>query len=362
MSIRLSPGGSAWVQEYPVDVIDAHKVGNIISFFISLEHSKVDLTSIRFPNGSDVRISSRPLSVVKKDSRSWSGILTEYTDHMAIVVSEGRRSIIRSYDDIEEILYVHAVGIIPSGHIPISFRTNGIESQILHTIHLDTARLETDIVITNDTGMDYDGVSLEVMTSTDASEGRMMVMAEAPSTPVGTIYRIEGPIGLPHGYTTTINMINTRVALSSIYEINAPNGVTNGTYVIMLTPPVDIPSGAMQVYRDGKLDTATSIPIIGKGQEKRIPLLVVPGVYAKGTIATDSQSDIDAPSPTTVTITGTIYNSQKNAALVRLKYYVGTKKVVQPSPGVKIGDSLVFEYKMAPRSRQKYDYTFIVQP
>lgn len=364
MSIRLHPDGQALVQGYPVDTMDPHPVGNMTSFFLPLESNQVDLNSIVFPTGSNVRISTKPISIVRKASRTWKGTLTGYTDYTAILILDGHRMVIRGYDDIEEILYIHGIGNIPSASIPISFTTTGIESHIVHSIHLDTMRLETELMVTNNTGIDYNGVSLEVMTSTEV-KNRMMYMSEASSTsvdsPIGTIYTIEGPVSLLHGYMTTIAMIDTRVSISTAYDINAPNGTSNGTYVIMMTPPIDIPPGSIKAYRNGKIETSTSIPPIGRGQERRIPLLVVPNVHAKGTISTDS-GDGDDTSPTKVNIIGTIYNSQKNTATVRLKYYVGTKKVSQLSPGIKIGDSLVFEYKMSPGSTQKYNYTFTIQP
>lgn len=399
MDVRLFPDGRAFVrdQTLPIEGVTVDDEG---SFIIPLNKEQVDINSIQIRGLNDVvYLSTHPLSVVTKGDDTYVGTLVNFTDEYA-VVSQGRiRTVVRNYDNIVDAQYI--TGRTASRNIPstvqLSYLTSGINANVVHSISIDTLQLESDLVVDNNTFNDlvdaqFEVISAEQVMQRYSSERVSLQMSNAVSaaprdSSAGTIYVVNGTYDVPAGFNTSIPLIRNDVDASVVYVIDAPNGQQNATYTLHWTSPADLPPGSLYVYRGGNLEAVSNISPTGEGQTRDIPLLVVPSVYARGTISrTDSHpvpiiiqgqnnngartvqvpidNVLDERRTTTanVILNGTITNSLSEQITAVLRYYIGDAKVnVSSNFNAQREDSyILFRFSLGPNSSQQYNIPFVL--
>lgn len=293
----------------------------------------------------------------------------------------------RNYDNITSTQYI--VGRTASGIVPeellLSYITSGIDTNVIHSLDISSQRLESNLNVTNNTFNDLTDAQFEVITAEQDtpvmafSTAQYLRNSKAPAaapteSSTGTIYVIDGTYNVPVGYTVSIPLIRDDIQTEILYVIDAPNGQQNATYTLRWESPADLPPGSLYVYRAGNLEATSRISSTGEGQRRTIPLLVVPSVYARGTI---SRSDSEHPSMlqngsmidpngkvtiATVSLKGTVTNSLSEGITVILRYYVGSGKVNISSDynAEKEDGYLLFPLTLEPRSSHSYDINFKV--
>lgn len=201
--------------------------------------------------------------------------------------------------------------------------------------------------------------------------------AAAPKeSSAGTIYVIDGTYNIPAGYTVSIPLIRNSIQSEILYVIDAPNGQQNATYTLRWISPVDLPPGSLYVYRGGNLEATGSLSSTGEGQRRSIPLLVIPSVYARGTVSrTDAEpatiqlqngsvrtTNGNNVTIATVNLKGTVTNSLSDEITVLLRYFVGSGKVNIASnyQAEREDNYIVFPLVLEPRSSRSYDINFTI--
>lgn len=402
MDVRLFPDGRAFVRNHTIDIEPA--LGNEQgSFVIPLNREQVDMNSIQVQGINDVvYLTTRPTSIVTKDDTIYVGDLISYSDNNAVLSTGTTRRVIRNYDDITEAQYIGgrtATGVVPDT-LAISYLTSGINGNVVHNLDIQTRQLESDLVVSNNTFNDLVSAQFEVITAEQVVQTRryarvrsMSLMAENASpasseeSSAGTIYVVDGTYDVPSGYDVSIPLIRNDVDANIIYVINAPNGQANATYTLRWVAPADLPPGQLYVYRGGDLETTTNIPSTGEGQRRDIPLLVIPSVYARGTVTrTDSRptpiilqgqngnanrtvqvpiDDVIDERRTTVAevrLNGTVTNSLNEQVTVYLRYDIGEGRV-NIGNGTRVqreNNNLVFPLVIGPNTSQPYNFTFSI--
>lgn len=291
------------------------------TFIIPLLMDQVDLSSIRA--SKDMYLSTYTISTVRKGGDAYAGNVIGITDTTATIDTGGRRITVRDYDNIVSLRCIRGKmrdGTIPS-EITISYVSTGIQSSIVHSLDMESSTMSTDILISNDTLQDLRDTSIDVITSDRASISngpteRMYAASSMEESSIGAVYSIDGQYTLVHGYTTTIDLIASKVNVIPMYVIDAPNGRANATYVVRWAPDVDIPTGSLYLYNGDVLEGTGHVPITGANQSRDISIASVPSIYAEGIIRTDADDAIY--------LSGTVYNTMSATNTVILRYYVGT--------------------------------------
>lgn len=394
MDIRLFPDGRSFVQHQIINVepLPSNVPGvPANSFLIPLSRNQVDLSSIQITgyNQGSISLSTKPMAVVHKGGKVYTGTLIDYTDSRVTLDVNSSRIIIRDYDDITDPQYI--LGLISSGPIPatldISYVTTGISSSVVHSLNILSAsqqvQLTSDLLVTNNTPNDIVDAHFEVVT---AEQANMPYYAKAsafnaetltPAAPVetstGSIYVVEGTYDILSGFEASIPIIDMTLAqdmdIKAVYVIDAPNGSANAVYTIQWKSPADLPPGTLNIYKDGVLEATTQIGSIGQGQVIDNPLLMIPSVYAKGTttrVESNSTNNTGGnnTSRASVTLTGVITNTLNEQISVYLRYNVGSGRVTVTSnigmQPIRDGNYIEFPYTLGPKSNMPYNIGFTI--
>lgn len=380
MSVRILSNGRSFVRRLELPVI-RDRNGRT---FLPLMKGQVDTTSIQLasPAREEMSYIIESMSRVMKGDRVFEGVLMERGDRVATIDQGLYKMSIKGWDQVEEPRYVEISGIIGDRVIG-SFITTGISGNVVHRLHLNhQTRLDTDLMIENRTPIELQDVGVEVMTAEEKRMFRSQVleMASEPATAnasqgeSGTIYTLEGTYDIPSNMKITLSMFSSVLAsdrVKNYYIIDPGNDgyMVQATQIISLTPSMDLPSGSLYVYRNGRLEASTYLPATGEDQEREIPLLQIPSIFSTGTIEIDTMEKQDQETGInmdTITLNGTITNRLPIQVMVYLRYRVGTARVVprgnSRGPSWKRqGPYLLFPHSMGPRSTQDYSYTFTIR-
>jgi len=386
MDVRLFPDRRAFVRNHMLEVEPL----NNSSFIIPLNREQVDLNTIQIQGTTgNIYLSVRSLTAVSKEDSTYVGALVDYTDGRVTLSQGANRLTIRNYDEIEEGQYIigrSSTGITPDELI-LSYLTSGINGNVVHSLDIDNQQIESDLVVSNGTFNDITDAQFEVITAEQVPSYSRLYSANFASESIaspeesaaGTIYVVDGRYDVPAGFDVSIPLIRNDVDTRIIYVINAPNGQANATYTVQWIAPADLPSGSLYVYRGGELETVSSIQSTGEGQRRDIPLLVIPSVYARGTITRNGAQQSSVPvitlngdnvppsterraSTTNVSLIGTVTNSLSDQITVHIRYTVGEGRVSVNDGTVaqREGVYLAFPISLGPNSIQPYDFSFDV--
>lgn len=369
MKLRLFPNYT-YVQD---QIIDIDKING--SYVLPLSTKQVDSNTIHM--NIDAYISSQSIASVYKDGIKHSGFLIDYNDQKATIQQDRVTKVLRDYDsiDITDYFSLKPMNKALPKQIRISYITTGIRGTINHSIDISNDILISNLNLSNDMPFDIQDATIDIITSEPTSPSIMRsqsIMYEEVSnakaisskTETGTIYTLDDTYSIPSGYEATIPILEENISAEPIYVINAPNGIQNAIYTLKWEVPVDIPSGTLYVYDNGKLEATTSISNRGEGQIEYTPLLKIASVYAEGTISTKDVSVHDDNTKSQVSevhIEGTIYNKLKQPIDVILRYYIGTG-TVPSEEGIEEssiqGGYLNFPFTLNPNTEEKYSYSF----
>lgn len=376
MLIRIFPEGFAFIQNQDLEV---QNIGNGL-YSLPILRQQIDLDTLQSEN--DILITENNTAIVYKDGNRFEGVLVDQDGMSVTLTDNGIRTTIREYDRIHvpEFITIQSANNMILDEVTVSYVTTGIRGNIVHRLDIDTGVLQTLLHIENDTAIDIDNATIEIVTSEQARpqlfrQEQALAASNAASTfeptPGGTIIRLEDMHDIPAGYEAFLPIYTQTIDGEIIYMISAPNGTTNATYTLQWRSQVDLPPGQFFVYRNGTLEARTNIGLVGANQEQTITLLNIPSVYARGTItrttAVQQVSD-QLPQPRevsiqTVQIQGTIFNTLPEEITVHLRYFVGDSavNVLSEDMDAFVEDGyVVFPHMLAADDSDSYDHTFTV--
>ena len=364
MRIRIFNNGTAYVSE---QVLPVEPIGNGL-FLIPLLASSVVGDSLL--TSEEILITNKQIATVYKGANMYRGVLGSYDSSTVTLTASGVRTILRDYDRIqipEYIVAQTASGTVPD-ELVVSYNTNAIRGTISHNLDVGTSILTTNLVIENDLSVDIDDARIEVVTTEEepmlfraSLEFADTAMAAPVESPTGTVYVLPGMYDIPAGYEATLPVTRNEIDGEISYVIDAPNGTTQARYTLTWSSPVDLPPGTLYVYRNGVLETTTSIGATGARQERVLTLVRVASVYAQGTIA---RSVIDEEGTTRVRLDGTLFNTLSDTISVQLRYNIGNADADVPDSVLvqRDGPYLLFPFTIEPNDQQPYDITFTILP
>lgn len=364
MNIRLfTSSGTAFVSNQEITV---ERLPNGM-FVIPLPGNQIERNTLRV--GEGIVVTDRQVAIVYKGTREYTGVLSSYDGMSVTLLNGATRTIVREYDriQVQESLVGQAVnGVVPD-EITISYVTRGIRGQIIHNLDVSTSILETVLLLQNDTQVDIEDATIEVVTAEEESpmlfrtQAAVFEDAAAPvSTPAGTIYRLPGTHDVPAGFEASIPMFQEEIDGEIIYVIDAPNGTVNAKYTLQWRAPVDLPAGMLYVFRDGSLEATTSINATGAGQERTLTLLNVPSVYARGTVSRVAVAAEGVATTTEIVLDGQITNTLPDTISVYLRYNIGDRAAEVPDDVQVISEGryLLFPFTLEPNDTMPYRIAF----
>lgn len=354
MKIRIFPDGRSFIN---------HQIKTDINgrFTLALDPDQVDTESIRVDTGEyPVYLSLSSPSLVSKNTEQYHGNLISYTDNIAVLQQANRRTIVRNYETITDILSLSGRTSIPSQIVNISYVTRGIEGRITHSIDLSSKIFSSQLIVRNMTSVDIIGAQLEVITADQQYPQAFAMRASSESilSDTGTLYIVDGRYDIPKETQLSVSLMRASIDIDTYYMIDAPNGQANGILTLEWESPSDIPSGTLSVYRDATLLAQTTIQGSGTGQKRSIPILTVPSVYARGSVI---QTDLTERT-VSVTLNGVITSMIPGENLVYLRYPVGNSRVdISAVYAERAGEYLLFPFMMKQGNNQRYNISFTLE-
>jgi hypothetical protein len=315
MDVRIFSDGRAYVKNQILEVEHITNGVGTSQFIIPLIRDQVDMNTLFIPG---ISLSSKSLSTVTRGDEIFIGELIDYTDNRATLSINGRRVVIRDYDEIDQSQYLSGIGNI-GNTINVSYLTTGIVGTIAHKLDIDTKILTSMLTVRNDTPNDLVNAQFEVVTSSQAQQpvmyARTMMASNAvvQQSSTGSIYIIDGRYTIKSGFEISIPLVESQIEMDAYYVLDAPNGTSSAIYTIDWKSPEDLPAGNLFVYHAGQLEGNVFIDSVARDQVVSTQLLNIPSVYARGSISRQKKDDAH----TDVTLKGIIYNTMHIETLCR---------------------------------------------
>lgn len=367
MQLRIHSNGDTYVKNH---ILKLSKIGTN-TYSVPILSSQVDKSTIIM--NKDMYIGNGTYSMVYKGPNTYSGYLISYSDNTVKIESGTKSIIIRDYDRIvdERSLVLQLMSNIQSVDIIMSYLTSGINGSMLYKLNYDTDVLTGKLYLVNNTISDIKDAKVVIVTSTNdvqaVPQTRMMafeaeedVSYSKSSTPVGTEYVLNGKYTVPHGYTGIFDVYEFNMESNSIYTIDAPNGRSSASLVIIGNSPADLAPGKIQVYMDDKLVSTKSFLSYGEGETYEIEVSNVPSVYAKGTKTSSSRPEPNT-NITDVELNGVIYNMLDKNITVRLRSYIGNAKISSDDEYTIDNGYIYWDYDILTKDKVSYDHLYILE-